>query len=818
MADNILIIEKEHNAYLRLDDLLVGLGMKTRQAKNAIEAENLLQGNLFYAIFIDISTISDISEIEHILSTAKPHSIVIVMGDDTQYAIISRAIEMGADDFLHLPFDNKLFSIRTKMVFDRVLTERKKNTDYLNSLIDIIPAMMIITDGNGRVVNANYSAVDKFGKTKKSCIGSMLGEFINCSKANKLDSYCHENCGFCQMYEYERDAIVSGKANIRREYTYTRASKDRTDIKTLRVSVAPIEYGGKRSVIINLEDISFERNSIKVLTDTLFNLQQSYSDSQDKIKGSEELAKYLQDINDNLQKERNKLQLLFDNMSAGFLLLKRDSSGDLIIADGNSKFDDMFHVNSVNYIGRNIKSRLCDSEQKFFEAANKVFETSQAQHIQMSSTSGDQWYNVDMYMPEHDYLAVIVQDISEEIKNQKKNKDLTFQLKKQNVMLDDKIMELRKTKDQLELFMEGSRDGAWCYRYGQDFFYVSNQYKKQLGYEPDEIELGHKDDFFKYVLPPEDHEWFKAKLGEVQTGQTDMFEEEVRLKTKSGECIWVLMRAIVKRNVDGTPIVLGGVNTNITDRKRNEQVIRAQNSELQKAIDTKNKFISIIAHDLRNPFNAINGLSEMLVQKLKQSEEPRCLEMAKIINDSGKSAYELLNNLLVWARSQQNTIQFAPEWINVHSTVGETVKEIKVQADKKHIMLLNNTEPDDVIWADKQMLQTIVRNIASNAIKFTNENGLVVINSHQREKDTIIIIEDNGVGMSQETIQKLMNVSKNKSTPGTAGEKGSGMGLLISKEFIDKHHGTIKVESEEGMGSKFIITFPSGSQLKLADI
>jgi signal transduction histidine kinase len=149
--------------------------------------------------------------------------------------------------------------------------------------------------------------------------------------------------------------------------------------------------------------------------------------------------------------------------------------------------------------------------------------------------------------------------------------------------------------------------------------------------------------------------------------------------------------------------------------------------------------------------------------------------------------------------------------------VSETISEIKVQADNKHIMLINNCDMADTIWADKQMFQTVVRNIASNAIKFTNENGLVVISSEMSKDSTIIVIEDNGIGMSPETLEKLMVVSKNKSTEGTAGEKGSGMGLLISKEFIDKHHGTVKVESELGMGTKFVITFPDYDPIKFSD-
>jgi signal transduction histidine kinase len=233
-----------------------------------------------------------------------------------------------------------------------------------------------------------------------------------------------------------------------------------------------------------------------------------------------------------------------------------------------------------------------------------------------------------------------------------------------------------------------------------------------------------------------------------------------------------------------------------------------RNSELQKAIETKNKFISLIAHDLRNPLNAINGLSELLTKRLKPETDQRALDMAKVLHQSAKGASELLDNLLIWARTQQNTIQFNPETLNVHAITADTINEIKVQAERKHIMLINSTTTDDTVWADKLMLQTIIRNIVSNAIKFTNEGGLIVIGSSQTADNTEITIEDNGVGMTPETIQKIVGSTELNSTKGTSGETGTGMGLIISKEFIQRHKGTLNIESTVGKGSTFIITLP----------
>ena len=211
--------------------------------------------------------------------------------------------------------------------------------------------------------------------------------------------------------------------------------------------------------------------------------------------------------------------------------------------------------------------------------------------------------------------------------------------------------------------------------------------------------------------------------------------------------------------------------------------------------------------------NAINGLSELLTRRLKPETVQRALDMAKVLHQSAKGASELLDNLLIWARTQQNTIQFNPETLHLHSITADTLNEIKVQAERKHIMLINSTTTDDTVWADKPMLQTIIRNIVSNAIKFTNEGGLIVISSSQTADNTEITIEDNGVGMTQETIQKIVGSTELNSTKGTSGETGTGMGLIISKEFIQRHKGTLKIESTVGKGSSFIINLPSETKL-----
>ena len=338
---------------------------------------------------------------------------------------------------------------------------------------------------------------------------------------------------------------------------------------------------------------------------------------------------------------------------------------------------------------------------------------------------------------------------------------------------------------------------------------VNYQYRRQLGYEDDENAFTKAEDFDKIIADEANRAKFHQFFQMVLQGSIDLINEELQVKCKDGSLKWIVAKCVVKHDEDGHPIRVAGVNTDISERKAYEETLNRKSEELQKANDTKNMFISIIAHDLRNPFNAIIGLTEILRKREAVINDQKANELSGIILQSAKTTYEMLNNLLLWCRSQQNTIAFEPETLNLHCTVDEALSEVKGQAQKKHIMLINRTSTSDTVWADAQMVQTIIRNITVNSVKYTNEGGLITVAAEQTPEATDIIIEDNGIGMSQETVDKLLVVSRNRSTAGTAGEQGSGMGLLICKEFLSRHNGHIKIESEIGKGSKFIISFPN---------
>ncbi len=233
------------------------------------------------------------------------------------------------------------------------------------------------------------------------------------------------------------------------------------------------------------------------------------------------------------------------------------------------------------------------------------------------------------------------------------------------------------------------------------------------------------------------------------------------------------------------------------------------NIHLSELNSTKDKFFSIIAHDLKNPFNTILGFSELLNTKYKKLTEEKKLKYSEVIYNSSKNIYNLLENLLQWARTQTDKIAFEPVVFNFKELIDQNIILLKENLTDKKITVSPNIEEQCNVYADRNMINTVIRNILTNAIKFTNINGEILINSLEKDGVIEVSIKDNGIGMSEEETRKLFRVDVNFSRSGTGGETGTGLGLILCKEFIEKNGGTIWVESKPYKGSKFLFTIPT---------
>ena len=236
--------------------------------------------------------------------------------------------------------------------------------------------------------------------------------------------------------------------------------------------------------------------------------------------------------------------------------------------------------------------------------------------------------------------------------------------------------------------------------------------------------------------------------------------------------------------------------------------IKEQKEKLELANATKDKFFKIIAHDLRSPFNGLVGFSELLIEEIEQKDYEKSHEYAEYLQRSANELLSLTTNLLNWSRSQTDDITFSPESLNLKFLIDNNINLLGNLAENKGIILTSTLENDLFIFADSNMVLTILRNLINNAIKFSRKDDRITIKVEEAENEAIVHVSDTGVGIDDNTIDKLFKVGENVKSVGTAQEPGTGLGLILCKEFVDKHNGKIWVESKERVGSRFSFTLP----------
>ncbi len=250
------------------------------------------------------------------------------------------------------------------------------------------------------------------------------------------------------------------------------------------------------------------------------------------------------------------------------------------------------------------------------------------------------------------------------------------------------------------------------------------------------------------------------------------------------------------------------VNTHLQIRFKNN-VINEYAFELKQQIAIKDKFFSIIAHDVRNPFTGIINYCRILLMQKKSYNADEVQHMLNIISNTASQGYILLENLLKWSKSQMGSLQIKPVSLNINKSINNSIIPIAEQAHNKGIEILNTTDSQCEITTDKEMFETIFRNLISNAVKFTQYNGRIRVDSEIKNDQIWISVADNGIGISDEEKDKLFRIdSKLQSRKGTADENGSGLGLILCHEFAIQLGGNIIVESTENIGTTFTLHLP----------
>lgn len=306
-------------------------------------------------------------------------------------------------------------------------------------------------------------------------------------------------------------------------------------------------------------------------------------------------------------------------------------------------------------------------------------------------------------------------------------------------------------------------------------------------------------------------------------------------KTQSIPIIFVTAHTDSKSIVDGFKVgavdyitkpfqkeeLIARVYTHIKLFKLNEKLrkqsvlLKHREARLKELNTEKNKFFSIIAHDLKAPLNNIKGLTELIRKKYSTNSKEEVDVLITHLFNTTVNTQKLLNNLLDWAIFHGGSFVFNPEMVNLSELVNTCLKSFEGSALDKSIVINNQVNKNVKVFADVNMLNTVLRNLISNAIKFTEFNGNITINAEHNEQMVDVSVADTGVGIHEKAIKNIFEISDSKSTFGTKGEQGTGLGLVLCNDFIQKHKGSIKVESKQGVGSTFTISLPNSKTAKI---
>jgi len=278
----------------------------------------------------------------------------------------------------------------------------------------------------------------------------------------------------------------------------------------------------------------------------------------------------------------------------------------------------------------------------------------------------------------------------------------------------------------------------------------------------------------------------------------------------------ILIIIIVKRRERKLLREKKKLETNVLERTAEivlqKEKVEEQSEELKDLNATKDTFFSILAHDLKNPFSNLYSMSELISKNYESLDEEEKLTMLRKMNKSTEFIYNLLENLLTWSNTQRGRIEYNPSSFSLSNLIQENLNLHRIPSENKGVSLKSDVVDDIQAYGDREMINTVLRNLMNNAVKFTDKEGSVKVSAMERDGYVEVRVEDKGVGISQENIKKLFRIDVKFKSAGTGGETGTGLGLILCKEFVEKNGGEIWVESGDGAGSAFIFNIPVTGQ------
>ncbi len=491
----------------------------------------------------------------------------------------------------------------------------------------------------------------------------------------------------------------------------------------------------------------------------------------------------------NLETERQKYKDLFYNSPVAFVVL--DTNGNIVDINSTAKIL-LNYKNSENPFLTNLVTTDIPKFYGFLQEVTKsntaikkefgLYDKNSDKNLQLEFV-GVKFNDPNTYQEK---IRIVINDITERYELQLKTEEIYQQL--------------------TSMLMSGNV--AW-WRMNIKTKIVDYHPRKAeiLGYTPEEFGR----DVYKILelIHPEDLEDAKQAMRDHLEGRTKFYEIVYRTKTKDGQYKWIMDRGqIAKYDENGNPELVIGIFTDITDIKKVEELLIQEKNKLLAANEAKSKLVSILSHDLRSPFATILNYLQLLNERFEIFDDIKKKEIINIVYETSKSSLNLIENLLEWARSDSDKIQVNKVKVEVNGFLRQQLDVFENSAKLKNITFELSGEKNLMINTDLNLLSTIIRNLVSNAVKFSQKNSAVYIDYNKVDNMIVFSIKDTGIGMSQDQINNLFSISHSFSRRGTSGERGTGFGLKIVKEYINKLGGRIWVTSEENRGTTFYFSLP----------
>lgn len=502
---------------------------------------------------------------------------------------------------------------------------------------------------------------------------------------------------------------------------------------------------------------------------------------------------------DRIQQSEELLKKVFDNISIGIVVCDMDCKVQMwnqsLYAITGISPDDSINKDLYEVVPGFIDSGLDRHLNELIETGRNVI-INEYYYEDKKLRKDFYYFNIQgqaLYGQNNEITGIIlaIEDITERVKAQHA---------------------LKESEEKLRNFMTQSNDGIAVINEKGKIVLWNKSYERISGLKPHEAIDRYVWDLFYDLLPKfkknhENYEQFQQSISEFLTSGKYPFNNakvESRIVKQNGNERHLQSSYFAFKTAKGYN--LGVITRDITDQKIAEYVLRESENKLRQLNTTKDKFFSIIAHDLKNPLGSFRELLAFLYSEFGDLEEKEKLEIIGTISDTSKNLFSLLENLLQWSMAQTGALEFRPVSVNLSESVQKVINLLRVSSNKKSIEIINEINSRHIVFADKEMTMTILRNLISNAIKFTERDGKIKLVSFDTSKYIEIAVIDTGIGIAPNKISSLFEINAKNTSLGTEKEKGTGLGLILCKELIETNKGRIWVESNIGQGSTFKFT------------